>query len=327
MNIFLTGATGFVGRNYLHWVRRHQPQAQITCLVRDPQKAAAQWPDQPRQIRWLAGDLLQPHTYQAALQAADWVLHAAALVSLRNGPEFYEQNTEATRQLLAVLATSDRLQRMIHVSSISAIDRPPNQPALGPLTDESPSQPNTDYGHSKWQAEEAVRASGLPYVILRPAYIYGPYPRPHSSMDKLIRHVAAGAHYTRYPFPGRASAIYVEDLAEILWLAGEHPAVQGQSFFICDPQPVRVGQAFADVARALQLPYRPLPRTSQQLAQLQSRLLYQQPHSLILRILFEDYFYCSPAHWYRLTNSQPRFGYAEGLARTAAWVSRQGALR
>lgn len=326
MNIFLTGATGFVGRNYLYWVLRHQPQAQITCLVRDPQKAAAQWPNSPRQIRWLAGDLLNPETYQAAIQEAEWVVHAAALVSLRNGPEFFAQNTAATQYLLSTLADSCKLKRFIFVGSISAIDRPPHQPAIGPLTDESPPNPNTDYGRSKWQAEEAVRASGLPYVIMRPAYIHGPYPRPNSSMDKLIRHVNAGEPYTRYPFPGRASAIYVEDLAEMLWIAGEHSAVENQSFFICEPQPVSVVQAFADVAKVLGRPHEPLQRSPEQLARMHQSLRHRHPENLIPRILFEDYFYCSPDNWYRLTQAKPRFGYAEGLARTVAWAREQGMI-
>ncbi len=322
MRIFLTGATGFVGRNYLEWVLRHHPDCQITCLVRDPQKAAAQWPQSPRQIRWLAGDLLQPDTYQADLQEAELVVHAAALVSLRNGPEFYTQNTEATRQLLGVLSESNALQRLVFVGSISAIDRPPGLPAQGPLTDTSPPHPNTDYGRSKWQAEEAIRARGLPYVILRPAYIYGPHPRANSSMDKLIRHVQAGAHYTRYPFPGRASAIYAEDLAQMLWLAGVHPAVENQSFFISDPQSVPVAQAFADVARALGQPYVSHEISPERLMRMKRTLLHRHPDSLILRILFEDYFLCDPSRWYQLTGCLPQVGYTEGVERTVRSVGK-----
>lgn len=326
MRLFLTGATGFVGRNYLEWVLRHQPEVAVTALVRDPQKAAAQWPDSPHRLRWQAGDLLQPDTYRDALLQADVAVHAAALVSLRNGPEFYAQNTTATRQLLSVLAESNRLRRLVYVGSISAIDRPPHELAVGPLTEDSPPHPNTDYGRSKWQAEEAVRGSGLPFTIMRPAYIYGPHPRLNSSMDRLVKHVMAGEHYTRYPFSGRASAIYAEDLAEMLGVAGQHPATLNRDFFICDPEPVHTGQVFGEVARALGVPFQPLERSPGQIAETHRRLLARQPENLILRILFEDYFYCSPARWYKLTGTRPRYGYPEGLARTVAWMRRHGLL-
>jgi len=324
MRLFLTGSTGFVGRNYLEWVLKHQPDVEITCLVRNEQKARAQWPNQPKQLRWLQGDLLEPQTYQKDLQAAERVVHAAALVSLRNGPEFYAQNTDATSRMLSVLADSARLQRLVFVGSISAIDRDPTLPAVGPLTEDYPAHPNTDYGRSKWQAEEAIRASGLPYVVMRPAYIFGAYPRANSSMDRLVQHVIQGQRYTRYPFPGRASAIYAEDLAEMLWITGHHPAALNQDFFISNPEPVRTGQAFADVARALNVPFEPMRRTPLQIQETYRQLLHRQPDNLLLRILFEDYFYCSPEKWYRLTGTQPRYGYAEGLKRTLHWCRQQG---
>lgn len=326
MRVFLTGATGFVGRNYLEWMLRHQPEAKITCLVRNPDKAAAQWPSSPPQLHWLAGDLLHPETYQLAIQSANIVVHAAALVSLRNGPEFYAQNTEATTSLLSTLANSNQLQRLVFVGSISAIDRPPGLPAVGPLTEESVPHPNTDYGRSKWQAEETIRASGLPYTIMRPAYIYGSHPRANSSMDRLVQNLIQGAHYTRYPFPGRASAIYAEDLAELLWIAGQHPRALNQDFFICDPEPVHIGQTFADISHALGISYTPLTRDSTQLVKLHHRLLHRQPDNLILRILMEDYFYCASDKWVELTGIQSRYGYREGMARTIDWMRRHGLL-
>lgn len=327
MRIFLTGATGFVGRNYLEWVLREQPEAQITCLVRDPRKAAEQWPDQPRQVHWLAGDLLQPHTYQRELEQAELVVHAAALVSLRNGPEFYAQNTEATQQLLSGLAHSTHLQRLIFVSSISAIDRSPEISAVGPLTEASQPHPNTDYGRSKWQAEEAVRISGLPHVIMRPAYIYGPYPRPNSSMDRMAQHVLSGKPYTRFPFPGRASAIYVDDLSEMLWVAGYHPAIENQAFFISDPEPVLIRQAFTDLAQAMRIPFETLSLNESTVSRTHRYLLRSQPENMMVRILFEDYFYCSPNRWFERTGTSIRYGYAEGLSRTIDWMRRHQRLQ
>lgn len=320
MTIFITGATGFVGRHVVRYFLHHQPNTPLVCLVRDPAKAAAQWPDAPANLTWLTGDLLNPDSYKRTLAQARYVFHIAALVSLKDDPEFYTMNTEATRCLTDALADSTQLQRLVFVSSISAVDRPLSQRATGPLTEQSEPHPNTDYGRSKRLAEEQVIASGLPYTILRPPYIHGSEPRPNSSMDRLVQHVKAGKRYTRFPFPGRVSEVYVEDLADMMWVAAQHPNTLNEVFFVSNPEPVNVADAFRDVAMALNTPdaspfaHRAL--SSRDIARTHQWLLRRQPTDLVTRILFEDFFLCSPEKWYAHTGYQPRYGYREGVRRT-----------
>ena len=143
--------------------------------------------------------------------------------------------------------------------SISAIDRPPRESAIKPLTEETIPHPNTDYGKSKLLAEETLIQSGLPYTILRPSYIYGPHPRVGSSMDRLIRDVRDQRSYTRIPFPGRASEIHAGDLARLIWLCTGHAGAENEVFFAANPEPVVIGDVFPAVAEALGVPYKARP--------------------------------------------------------------------
>lgn len=323
MNIFMTGATGFLGRHLLRFLVRTQPDANVICLVRDPDKAKAQWNNSPPQVQWLPGDLLEPETYRNALQNVELVFHAAALVSLRNGPEFYTQNTEATRLLLESLKISGQLRRFLFVGSISAVDRAWELTATEPLTEDSPCRPNTDYGQSKLAAERLVADSGLPYTIMIPAYIYGPDPRPNSSMDRLVRDMIAGQRYTRFPFPGLASEVYVEDLAEMLWVSATHPNTLNQRYFISNPEPVRIARACQMLAEALQIPEQSYSVSPGKLERFRRLWRKAQPDSLILRILFESYFVCDPSRWYNATGFTPRFGIQQGIQKTVNWYKTQ----
>lgn len=328
MNIFITGATGFVGRNFLEFVVNNHPEVQITCLVRDPEKARLQWEHRPQfgngQIQWIQGDLLNPESYKVATQQADYVFHIAALVSLRNGPEFYQMNTDTTKALLLTLKDNSNLKRLVFISSISAIDRPINETAVGPLTEETPAHPNTDYGKSKLQAESLIQESGLPYTILRPPYIYGPYPRMNSSIHRLVTHVRDQAHYTQFPFSGRASEIYVEDLAEMIWVAAEHPATRNEVFFVSNPEPASMANVLRELSQALNLPYQAMSKSPEQIERYKRRFYQREPENVLLRVMFEDFFYCSPEKWYRLTQFKPRYGYQKGLAKTIQCFKENG---
>jgi UDP-glucose 4-epimerase len=315
MRIFMTGATGFVGRNFLAWLLAYQPNLEITCLVRDVAKVEAQWPRKPGQVRWLAGDLLEPATYRAAIRQAERVFHLAALVSLTQGGDFHRMNVEATRCLVAALTGSGHLERLVFLSSISAVDRSFDVPAVGPLTEAAIPQPSTEYGQSKRRAEECIAASGLPYTILRPPYIFGPHLRQNSSLDRLIQDISAGKAYLRFPFPGQVSVIAVEDLAEMLWLAGHHPGTENQTFFAANPEPVRIADAVAAIAQALSVPLEPLSLSAGQIERVRRRWYAAAPaNPIILRILFEDFFYCSVDSWMRTTGHRPRIDYRTALA-------------
>jgi len=150
--IFVTGGSGFVGGHVVHELRGRE--LAVRCLVRDPRKAAklAAWG-----CELLEGDMTDPAALRRSVDGAETVIH---LVAIRQGHEeqFRRIMVDGTRDLLAA-AKGAGVRRFLLMS------------ALG--TSEETKDLVPYYG-AKWEMERLVRASGVPHVIFRPSFVFGP---------------------------------------------------------------------------------------------------------------------------------------------------------
>jgi len=150
--ILVTGGTGFVGGHVVHELRgRDLP---VRCLARDLRGGA-------RLAAWgcelVEGDVTDPKSLRAAVVGVDTVIH---LVAIRQGrrEQFQRIMVDGTRDLLAA-AKEAGVRRFVHMS------------ALGTSEETKDLVP---YYWAKWVNEEEVQGSGVPYVIFRPSFVFGP---------------------------------------------------------------------------------------------------------------------------------------------------------
>jgi len=149
--ILVTGANGFVGRNLVG--RLLKDGIAVRALVRNPAKAA--------RLRDLGaelaeGDISNPSSLETAVKGCDRVVHLVGIIQEAPGVTFKGVHIDGTRNVLDAAKKEGVKQFFL-------------QSALG-------TRPNakSQYHRTKWEAEELVRASGLPFTILRPSLIYGP---------------------------------------------------------------------------------------------------------------------------------------------------------
>jgi uncharacterized protein YbjT (DUF2867 family) len=162
--IFVTGATGFVGRTLLQ--RLLERNEAIRCLVRNPSRRILL--EHPH-LTWVDGDLLQPERLQSAFEGIDTVIHLVGiLIETREGTfdRIHRQGTEA----------------MVKMASKAGIRRYLQMSALG-------TRPNarSRYHQTKWAAEEAIRSSGISYTIFRPSIIFGAEDKFINLFSKIIK--------------------------------------------------------------------------------------------------------------------------------------------
>jgi nucleoside-diphosphate-sugar epimerase len=224
MNALVTGATGFVGSHVVEVLQRSR--VEVTALARSPEKAAALMASG---VRVITADLHDAEGLTRATQGQDAIYHVAGVVAARNETEFLRANREGTRNILAAAAAGGR-PRFILVSSLAAGGPAPR--GL-PLDGSEPARPVTAYGRSKLAAEEAVRASALPWTIVRPPIVYGPRDR---EVLKVFRIARLGVAPVFGDGSQELSAVHAADLAGALIAVAATDRTTGRTYNACHPE-------------------------------------------------------------------------------------------
>jgi len=232
--VLITGAGGFLGRGLVPAL------AGGGYIVRAATRTPQVVPDAAEGV--IVGDLRVSTNLSAALADVDAVVHLAGMPP---GPgaidrSDYRDNNLVSTQRLAESAARAGVKRFVYLSSVRAQTGPVSE---RPLTEDLPAAPTDAYGCSKLEAEQAVAASGVPAVILRPALVHGPGMR--FNMATLLR-----LAMTPYPLPvrslsARRSIVARPHLVEAVRLALSSDGMAGRTYLVADPEPLTVAEMVA----------------------------------------------------------------------------------
>jgi uncharacterized protein YbjT (DUF2867 family) len=212
--ILVTGGTGFVGGHVVRELRgRNLP---VRCLVRDLRRGAklAAWG-----CKLEEGDVTDPGSLRRAVAGVDAVIH---LVGIRQGrrDEFQRIMVAATSDLLAA-AKDAGVRRFVHMS------------ALGTTEETKDLVP---YYGAKRENERQVQSAGIPYVVFRPSFVFGPDGGILPTFVKLAKLTPVT------PIIGsgrqRIQPIWAEDVAKYFAEAVERNDVAGRVFELGGPDVV-----------------------------------------------------------------------------------------
>lgn len=235
--IFVTGATGFIGRHLVAALRARGDRCR--CLVRASSNTEHL---QQAGVELIHGAIDQPETYAQALHGCDLVIHLAGLTHALARQDLFHVNAAACG-LLADACVAASVPRAVYVSSLAAAGPPPAGKQVREEAD--PDAPVSDYGRSKLQGEQEfrLRADKLATTVIRPGVVYGP------EDEKIRQLVASITDWRLHVVIGfrtpPLSLIHVDDLVELILAAadrGESLAAEAASapqraqgiYFACD---------------------------------------------------------------------------------------------
>lgn len=239
--VFITGASGFIGRS----VADRLSSLDIQVVGVDLRA------DSARSIE--PGDVSRDGAWQARLRGADVVIHTAAVVSNAATPTAaWELNVLGTRKLLEA-ARDAGVRRVVHLSSVrsfSDLNFPDGVAETHPVRTDGNPYVDTKVA-SEQVALQAHAAGEVPVTVVRPGDVYGPGSRPWTILP--VEAIKA----RRFILPARGqgifSPIFIDNLIDGVLMVTESEAAAGQVFTLTDGTAVTCRDFFGHYVRMLGL--------------------------------------------------------------------------
>lgn len=247
MKVFVTGATGFIGRRLVGDLRARGDE--VTALVRreDPTLDCPQ----------VVGDLANVPGFSSALPGMDAVIHGAALVDPIDDERAADAINHRATIELARAARAHGVPTMAFMSSVMAIGF---RPGAGLVAEDTPCAPANPYGRSKRAAELGLLAlddAALRVVVVRPPTVYGRGDVKGNFLG-LTRAVDTGAFLVPGDGENRMSFCHVANLTAALRALVASPEARG-IYHVGDDPPVTLRGAVETIAAILGRRLLPIP--------------------------------------------------------------------
>src|SRR6266581_643956 len=240
--ILITGATGFIGsrlvesvldRGYRNLLCFARPSSELARL-----EAVASRRGVEARVEVVKGNLLSPEDCATATKDVAVIFHLAVGGGAKSFPDAFMNSVVTTRNLLEASIQHQCLRRFVSISSFAVYTN--TQKPRGRLLDEScpvekrPELRGDAYCFAKVKQDEIVAEYGkrfeIPYVIVRPGYVYGP------GHVGITNRVGIGT-FGLFLHLGGSNTIpftYVDNCAEAIVLAGLKKGVDGEVFNVVD---------------------------------------------------------------------------------------------
>ena len=316
MRVFITGASGFIGRALQERYAADGHEVVGCDLAGDAQRGV------------VAGDVSRPGAWQDHAAGCELVIHTAAIVSFRleRPDEIWRANVLGTANAIAA-AERGGAERFVHLSSVTVFgfDFPNGVDEQYPVHNTYVPYPDTKIA-SEQVVLQAHLEGRVASTVVRPGDVYGPRSRVWALIPaELIR-------TRRLMLPGRGrgihSPVYIDNLVDGVALAAGSADAVGQVFTLSDGLGVPYREFFAPYAELVGRRLLTVPTTvAIAAAAVIQRAARLTPGDNDINTASARYFLRNGTYSNdkarRVLGWEPRVGLKEGLERTVGWLRGQ----
>ncbi len=224
MNIIITGATGFVGKNLTDYLQNKKHILQSLSM------RTSQWKDNIN-------------------SSADAIIHLAGKAhdtkNTSDASEYFQVNTELTKELFDWFLLSD-VKDFFYFSSVKAVA----DTVRLVLEEEVEGKPVTSYGQSKLKAEQYIKSKPLPegkrVFIIRPCMTHGPGNKGNLNLLYIV--VKRGLPWPLAAYDNKRSFLSIDNLSYLINQMLQNPSIESGVYNFADDVPVSTNQLITIIA-------------------------------------------------------------------------------
>ena len=265
--VFLTGAAGFIGSNFLKYMFDRYPRYRF--LVLDALTYAGNMENIPEYIRrsprfeFFYGSVTNYKLVDLLMSQSQYVVHFAAeshvTRSISDDTTFFETDVIGTRVMMTALVKyAKTVERYIHISTSEVCGTAEYQP----MDEEHPINPRSPYAAAKAGADRLVYAYwctyDIPALIFRPFNNYGPQQHLEKCIPRFIYNGLKGKPLTVHGDGAQVRDwVHTFDVSRALDLALHHKEfnkIKNQVIHIGSGVPVSILDIAKLVTKHLHLP-------------------------------------------------------------------------
>lgn len=308
--VLVTGADGFIGSHLVEQLL--EEGCDVRAFVYYNSFNSWGWldsfpPEKRDALDIVAGDIRDPHGVETAMRDCEIVFHLAALIAIPfsyHSPDSYVDTN--IRGTLNVLQAARKLgtQKLLSTSTSEVY----GTALYVPIDEKHPLQGQSPYSATKIGADKLAesfyRSFNLPVVIVRPFNTYGPRQSARAVIPTIISQLAGGSTEIKLgSLEPTRDFNYVKDTATGFVEIAKADNVIGEEINISSGQEISVGNLAAELVKQIN----PEAKVTCDEVRLRPK------DSEVERLLGDNKKILS------LTNWQPRYTLAQGLAETIEW--------
>lgn len=233
MKIFITGATGFIGKQVLEQLKKTNHE--LFCLVRKTSSSIERL--RSSGVNVIEGDVRDKSSILQGMKGCDWVINLANIYTFWEPDKsvYKKTNVDGTRNVMEC-ALETKVSKIVHVSSVVTYGKPTKIP----FKEDSTPGPEkySVYAQTKFEGDQIAwdlyKNKGLPLVVIYPGGVLGAGD-PKSSgayVSGLVKKTLPATVFKN----SILTWVHVKDVAEGIIKAAEKPDNIGERYIIAKHQ-------------------------------------------------------------------------------------------
>lgn len=251
--ILITGAAGFVGSHLIELLLKEGVAVSQLRLVLLENESTQFLPKIKFNI--VRGNIKSIKFVEKITQGVNVIYHLAAITAITSDFSKYkmyeEVNVNGTSNLLAACAKK-KIRKFIFFSSVAVYGLPEWKGDIANWNESHPKTYSEVYGKSKLEAEnkiiEAHKKWGIPYVIIRPAILYGP--RDIKNLLELYRSIKKHLFFFMGNGNNKIDYVFVKDVVRAARLA-ELSTKKSADYIIAGERHISLNEAINNIAESI----------------------------------------------------------------------------